>query len=204
MEGAEIALLGRFAFTITFLVMLLLISGMIADHNSATIALLCGVSFFFFFGCLVLLALSGQLARIHGDYQKEKTTRHYQQLYFSVNSLELPSLPAPRDERVFMPPDSHFIPAVPAVDDGLKLAAYDFVYALFSDGAPDPKRILSEESKSPGQIQFKKPRPEVVEYLLALDIVRVGANKMLFFNTAQFPTLVEAGRMIKFGKREQP
>lgn len=195
--------IGKFALLTVTLVTAMLIVGMIADHQRVALALVCGLVFFSLFGGLVILAETGQLATIIVSGQREKTTRIRDRMQYSLYVQPAVEQPAFELVEPAQLPDQRFIPAIPNADEGVKIASYDFVYNLYSGGAIDETRVLPKESKSPGQIQFKKPRGEVVEYLLSLGMVRVGENRMLFFDYIRYPTLVEAKRAIKHGIRRE-
>lgn len=195
--------LGTFSIVIGFLVTVFLVGALIADHNSVTTTVVGGLVFFTLFAAMVLLVSSGQLASILINHQKETTVRLRDRQQYSLYLQ-------PQGHITLVEPEQieeqsvlahRFIPAVPTVEDGVKIACYDFIYGLFKDGAPDPDRILGKDTKSPYQIQAKKPRPEVLEYLMSLGMVWSNERKMLFFDTDRYPTLVEAQRAVKFGVR---
>lgn len=210
--------LGKFSLLTVSVVTVLLTAGLIADRQKVTLALICGLTFFTLFGGMVIVVLSGQLTAIIVNHQKERRLRIRDQLHFSLYQPVLPApimtpqLPEVGDtmgergeinyDPLSYPPPPHFVPAVPAVGDNIKVSAYEFVNNLFVDGSIDSKRVLPEGSRSPGQIQLKKPRPEVLEYLLSLGMVKTNEQRMLFFNVEQFPTLVHAKRAIKIGVKE--
>lgn len=207
--------LGKFSLLTILLVTVLLIGGMIADKQRVALAFICGVTFFTVFGGMVIFVLSGQLASIIINHQKERTVRLRDRMQYEIYSqpseqisLVQPQRLEDRSEIVekgeIDTPQLHptFVPAVPSVEEGIKITSYEFVYNLYEGGSLNPAKVLPEGSKSPGQIQYKKPRPEVVDYLLALGMIKVGDNKMLFFNYKLYPTLREAQRAIKHGVRE--
>lgn len=197
--------LGKFALRSILYVTILLIGGMIADKQKVTLAFLSGITFFIFFGGAVILVLSGQLAVMFLGYQREKTVRDFNMMQYqlyqaspprleTVKAVEKQLLPEPR------PSLPSFIPAVPAVDERLKLSCYNFVLGLFKDGTIDREKVLGEDTKKPGQIQGKKPAPEVVEYLLSLDMIWIDEKtKMPFYNESKYPTQREAQQAIKHG-----
>src|SRR5262245_27061125 len=165
--------LGKFSLLTVFLVTVLLVGGLIVDKQAVTLAFVCGVSFFVLFGGLVILTLSGQLVRLIEIHQKERTVRLRDELHFSlyepvalpkVEVVPVMALPEPPTA----PEGARFIPAVPLVEEHIKVSAYEFINNLYENGAINPKRVLPETSKSPNQIQLRKPRPEVLEYLLSL------------------------------------
>lgn len=206
-SNSHLGPLVRFSLTIVFAVTVLLIGGLIADKQSTTLAVVSGTLFFTLFGGFVILVLSGQLTRIHETHEKEQTVRQRDRMSFSlVTAPQLPVQPEVREVMAETPalPTNTFVPAVPEGREGVKIAAYDFIYALFengTEGKPDPKRVLPKESKAPGKIQYSKPKPEVLEYLMGLDMVRMDEGKMIFYNEPDFPTLVEAKRTIKHGRK---
>lgn len=202
--------LGKFSLLTITLVTVLLIGGMIADKQRVAMAFICGVSFFSLFGGMVILVLSGQLASMINNFQREKTVRLRDEMQFKlyvqptqqISVVQPEQLPDMERDKIVDKNKPYFVPAVPSVEEGIKIASYEFIYNLFEGGALNGTKVLPEGSKSPGQIQHKKPRPEVVEYLLALGMVSVGENRMLFYNYTRYPTLVEAQRAIKHGVRE--
>lgn len=199
--------LGKFALLTVFLVTVLLIGGMIADKQRVALAFICGVSFFTLFGGMVIFILSGQLAAMVINHQNQRTVRMFNEMQFELYSkpaplIEVEDVEQPRLEDLG-PSLPKFVPAVPKVDDQLKLSAYDFVLKLFKEGQPDPEKILPKDSKSPGQIQAKKPRPEVVEYLLALGMVSLNERKMMVFNVDTYPTQRDAQNAIRSGIKER-
>lgn len=206
--------LGKFSLLTILLVTILLIGGMIADKQRVALAFICGVSFFTVFGGMVIFVLSGQLASIIINFQKEKTVRLRDRMQYELYAQPAQQITLVQPEqltanvadtevdRIVDKKASNFVPAVPSVEEGIKIASYEFIYNLFENGSLNPTKVLPEDSRSPGQIQHKKPRPEVVEYLLALGMVRVGENRMLFYNYTRYPTLREAQRAIKHGVRE--
>lgn len=195
--------LGKFALLTILLVTIMLIGGMIADKQKVTMAFICGVGFFTVFGGMVIFILSGQMAAMIINHQNQRTVRMFNTMQFQLYAKDAPRIveknvetPMLEDVRPSLP---GFIPAVPLVSDQLKLSCYDFIVGLFGeDGAPNPEKILGEDSKRPGQIQAKKPRPEVVEYLLGLGIVTVEPKtNMLFFKVKEYPTLRECQQAIR-------
>lgn len=193
--------LGRFALVIVFLATLVLIGGMVADKQRVAMAFMCGIGFFVVFGGFVILWLSGHLPAIIINAQNQKTMRLYHEqqfLLYQAHPMQIEvAEPQPLAE---LPMTKSFVPAVPRVEETLKLSAYDFVAGLYKDGAPDPERILPKEAKRPGQVQAKKPRAEVVEYLQALGMISVDEEtRMLFFHTDRYSTLRECHQAIKHG-----
>lgn len=194
--------IAKFSFLTAFCMAIVLIIGLVLDWKQVALAFVVGAVFFLGFGVFVVLVLSGQLAAIVNNYFVQKTIQRRDvmqfQLYFQpapqLEDAERPNLP---DLRPSLP---SFVPAVPSADEGIKIAAYDFVYQLFKEGRPDPERILGPETKRPYQIQFKNPRPEVLDYLLSLGMVsRHPQTRNLLFNVTDCPTLREAQQAIKHG-----
>ena len=192
---------------------LLLVGGLIADRQRTALAVICGTGFFALFGGFVILVLSGQLTRMHDTRQRERTVRERDRMSYSLYTA--PQLAVEGGEMghnggesimPLSPPTSYptFVPSVPTGREGVKIAAYDFIYSLFEggeNGLPDPQRVLGAGTRSPDRIQLRKPRPEVLEYLMGLEVVRVGEGKALFYNSRKYPTLVEAKRAIKLGRK---
>lgn len=200
--SASSGTLGKFSLLIIFLFTVLLIGGMIADKQRVALAFICGVSFFTVFGGMVIFVLSGQLAAMVINYQNQKTVRMFNTMQFSLYDRAVPQVELVQPDLLPEQAQSlpRFVPAVPQADEQLKLSAYDFVLGLFNNGQPDPERILPEGSNAPGQVQAKKPRPEVVEYLLGLGMISVNSkSRMLFFNVQKYSTLRKCQQAIKHG-----
>lgn len=66
-------ILGAFAIIADVLVTIFIVVGMAQDQHSVTVSVLSGVAFFFLFGALVLLTLSGTLTAIVTNGQNQKT-----------------------------------------------------------------------------------------------------------------------------------
>lgn len=198
---------GNFALLIVFCATCLLIGGMIADRQRVALAFVCGVSFFSFLVVMVMLVQTGQLVSAWKHYQSEKTIREQNRMQYEIYVRETPqlvqndqrSLPLEEsDQRSF--PTSNFVPARPAADEQVKVDSYAWVMGLFKSGQPDPERILSADKRSPDQVQAKKPRLEVLEYLLSLEMIRGGAKgEMLFFNQKTYNSLRKCQQAIKYG-----
>lgn len=193
-----------FSLSVVFLVTVILIVGMIVDRKSVTLSIVCGIGFFAVFGGFVISILSGQLTEMVINHQNQKTVRIFNKMQFELYQQEAPQLVTELPQLVAEVPQMaqipSFVPAVPKVGEHLKISTYEFVMGLYKDGAPDPERILPEGSKRPGQVQAKKPRPEVVDYLLALGMVRIDEEtRMMFFNVNKYPTLRECQQSIKHG-----
>lgn len=194
--------LAKFALLTVFAVTVLLIGGMIADRQRVLMAFICGTLFFSVFGGIVILVLSGQLGAMVINYQNQRTMRLHDERQFLLYQQPQVTVVEPLrvEERSVVKGLPNFVPAVPAVAEDVKLSSYGFVVGLFKDGQTNPERVLPEGSKSPGQVQAKKPKPEVVEYLLGLGMIRVDVkSRMMFFNVRDFPTLREAQQAIKHG-----
>lgn len=194
--------LGKFALLTVFLVTVLLIGGMIADRQRVAMAFICGVSFFSLFGGMVIFVLSGQLASIVINHQNQRTVRIFNEMQYALYDRSAPQIEVVEPAKLadLRPSLPSFVPAVPKVGEHLKISTYEFVMGLYKDGAPDPERILPEGSKRPGQVQAKKPRIEVVDYLLALGMIRIDEEtRMMFFNVDRYPTLRECQNSIKHG-----
>lgn len=194
---------GRFALSIVFAATCVLIGGMILDSQKVTLALTCGIAFFSFLVVLVLLVQTGQLASIVKHYESEKTLREQVRIQYELYVREAPQLPAPAPEPPTQPQAillNTYIPARPTPSEQVQVEAYAWVLALFKAGVPDPEKILPDTSRSPDQVQAKKPRPEVLEYLLSLEILRGGGKgEMLFFNQKVYSSLRVCQQAIKYG-----
>lgn len=192
---------GKFALAVVFAATCVIIAGMVLDSQSVTLALTCGIGFFTFLVILVLLVHTGQLASAYRHYETEKTLRTQARWQYEVYMRELPQPPFPALEEV---PQAillnTYIPARPVPSEQVKVDAYAWVMRLFKHGELDPERVLGPETRSPGQVQAKKPSAEVLEYLLALEVVRGGGKgEMLFFNYAIYPSLRFCQQAIKYG-----
>jgi hypothetical protein len=101
-----------------------------------------------------------------------------------------------------LPDTPRFVPAVPRTPEAVKVDAASFIAQLFdSDGAPLPNKITPNKK----QIQHKSPSDEAVEYLLALEIVRRGDGKQLYWNDdayTGYSTHLEAHEAIRTGVRK--
>ena len=161
---------GKFALAVVFAATCVLIGGMILDNQRVALALICGIGFFTFLVILVLLVLTGQLASAYRYYESERTIRHQVRLQYEmyVREAHAPSLIEEEVESQAILLNTYkgaaFVPARPAPSEQMKVDAYAWVMRLFKNGMPDPERILSKESRSPGQVQAKKPSAEVLEY----------------------------------------
>lgn len=205
LEGSHQKSLVQFSLTIVFAVTVLLIGGLIADRQRASLAVLCGTTFFALFGGFVILVLSGHLTRLHATKEREKTVRERDRIRLHLYTAPQIGVVEERGEMVTpITARTTFVPAVPAGSEGVKIAAYNFIYTLFEhgeQGRPDPKRVLDEETRSPNRIQLRKPREEVLDYLMGLGMVWEDENKVLFYNRKDFSTLIEAKLAIKRGRR---
>lgn len=194
---------GKFALSIVFAATCVLIGGMILDSQKVTLALTCGISFFSFLVVLVLLVQTGQLASAYRHYESEKTLRVQARIQYEVYLREpektpLPEPPLPKQPQGILL--NTYIPARPPAGEQVKVEAYAWVLALFKNGVPDPERILGSASRSPGQVQAKKPSKEVLEYLLSLEMVRGGGKgEMLFFQQETYSSLRVCQQAIKYG-----
>lgn len=190
--------LGQFALGIGFLFTVFMVTGMIVDQKSVTLAFLCGTLFLAFLVVLVVLSVSGQLAAIVINGQNERTKQEYNRMQYSLYmrepaQLEMGTLPQLEES----PQQRNFIPARPQADERIKVSAYEFINNLYLDEVPDPERVLPKEHHSrPGQIQWTKPKKDVLEYLLALGVIREGEGRMLFLNF-EYDTLRKAKLAIK-------
>jgi hypothetical protein len=93
-----------------------------------------------------------------------------------------------------------YIPARPIPTEQVQVDAYAWVMRLFRHGEIDPEKVLGAETRSPGQVQAKKPREEVLQYLLSLEMVRGGSKgEMLFFNQEVYTSLRTCQQAIKYG-----
>lgn len=186
----------------------LLSTGMVLDRHSVTVSVLSGVGFYGAIAGLLILWQPGALPFVLVNRQHEVTERRRDQLQFKA---QMAFAPTPRMnvvdpvQLVSTPPailteGKRFVPAVPGADARLKLSCVEFVTTLFDDnGSPNPRRILAAHTRRPGQVQAGKPKPEVLDYLTALQMVSEGDGGMLFFDVELYPTLREAINAIKRG-----
>lgn len=144
-----------------------------------------------------LLAVNGGIATMFASYQEQRTIRRRDMLQYGlwqeqaarritvVDPLQIEDAPPSPPQ---LPEANNYVPAVPPSDETLKLACYQFVRALFDEGGrPSPKRILPPHTKSPGLVQYEKPKRDVVEYLTSLGMVWENERKQLFFDVERYP-----------------
>jgi hypothetical protein len=205
--SASNAALGRFSLIVIFAVTVLLIWGMSLDQKRVALAFLCGTAFAAFLVIFVVLVLSGQLAAIIINGQKERTKREHDRMQYWLYMREAPQMTVFEPEQVeesrnFLP-TANFVAARSEANPFLQVAAYEFILQLFEDGENpgekviDRDKILGEGTKRPGQIQnTKKPREEVVNLLLELGVVTVNEWNMLVYNERQYPTLRDVHQTI--------
>lgn len=196
--------LGSIVTAANVLVALILIVAMIADRHSATTAALAGIFYFSVSTTAVLLTLSGTLTQVITNGQVQRTIRQLNTLRYAaleqaphahlVDPLRLTSRPT--TPTLALPPS--YVSAIPPADERLKLSCLEFVNALFLDnGTPNPKRILGRNTKRPGQVQYAKPRPDVLAYLHGLQMIWVEEDAMLFWDTDAYPHRADAVEAIR-------
>lgn len=167
------------------------------DGHSVTVSMLAGVGFYLVVA--VLLITAPFLTAIIIAWQREVTIRRYNALPYEMaqdaqKSFQVVDQPRigykPTTPPLRLPESPRYVPAIPPADERLKLACYSFVRDLFDEeGRPIPKRILGGHTKSPSLVQYEKPKPDVVSYLLSLQMVWENERKQLFFNVEDYPTL---------------
>lgn len=200
--------LAKFAIGADVLVTAIIIIGMWVDSGSATIAVVSGVIFFLVFGCVVILALTGTIKEVAINGQNQRTMRemyrlqYYAQTAPRVSVVDPVQLPYSQPDALQLPDTPRFVPAVPRTPEAVKVDAASFIAQLFdSDGAPLPNKITPNKK----QIQHKSPSDEAVEYLLALEIVRRGDGKQLYWNDdayTGYSTRQDAHEAIRTGVRK--
>jgi hypothetical protein len=196
---------------ISLLVALCIVTGMIVDKQSVTVSVITGGATYGIVAVLLILWQPGALPWIIVSRMREVTIRRYNELQFDaleaqaerkqVAIVDTPRIVStPPVAPMQLPDTPNFVSPVPPTDERIKLDAYNFVAGLFDEyGRLHPKRVLPKESKRPGQVQSPKPKSETVEYLVALGIVRVGDQRMLFYNTEHFSALRKAAIVIESG-----
>lgn len=183
----------------------LLSAGMVIDKHSVTVSVLSGVGFYGAIAGLLVLWQPGALPYVLVNRQREVTERRRDEMQYKIHVASLPTSQVAVVDPLQLasaPPvaGGRFVSAVPSIDARLKLAAYEFVTTLFDDeGRPNPRRILAAHTRRPGQVQAGKPKPEVLDYLLSLQMLAEREGGMLFFDVARYPTLHEAINAIKRG-----
>jgi len=190
---------GGTAVVVIAMLLLTIIILYITSRNAASAPYgIVGSVVFFLAGTPIgLLAVNGGLATMFASYQEQRTIRRRDALQYGlwqeqaarritvVDPLQIEDSPPLPPQ---LPEAAHYVPAVPVADEALKLACYQFVRALFEEGGrPSPKRILPPHTKSPGLVQYEKPKRDVVEYLTALGMVWENERKQLFFDTDRYP-----------------
>jgi hypothetical protein len=178
----------------------LLSLGMILDRHSVTVSVLSGVAFY---GAIAGTLVATPLILNHQDQvtirrRDEMPYRYLPQPEARVGLVDPVRLPVAAS----LPDTPRFVPAVPRIQDNIKVAAAGWVTQLFdtSDGTPLPTKI----TRNKGQVQIKSPEPEVVEYLASLGIVRVGDGKQLYWQMDTCPTYRYALNAIRTGVKPTP
>lgn len=197
--------LATFALSANLFVTVIVGGALWADSGSAIVGVVSGVAFFLVFGCVVILALTGTIKEVAINGQNQRTLRQMHQLqYHAQITVERPAqgvYTLPVESPLQLPDTPRFVPAVPPTQDMVRVDAMNFVAQLFDrEGQPLPQKITPRK----GQIQHKSPSNEAVEYLLALEIVRRGEGKQLYWNNdaySGYSTRDEAMRAIKTGVR---
>lgn len=193
---------GNFPIAVVFAATCIIIWGMIADNQRVALAITCGIAFFSFLVVMVMLVQTGQLVAAYHIYQKEKTLREQNKMQYELLVREPLQITAEgeKGETNYAPIAPNFVPARPNVSEEVKVAAYAWVMPLFKDGSLDTEKVLGAGTRSPGQVQAKKPAPEVLEYLLGLEVVSGGGKgEMLFFNAKAYDSLRKCQQAIKYG-----
>lgn len=179
------------------------------NEESAIAGVWGSVAFFLFGTPIGLLAVNGGIASMFASWQEQRTFRQLHRLQYDaqmeqtaraqvVDHPRLPSVPSAPPMQ--LPQSPTFVSPIPPADEQLKLACYQFVRALFDEGGrPSPKRVLAPHTKSPGLVQYEKPKPDVVEYLKSLYMVWENERKQLFFDVDRYPTLRKCVTAIKIG-----
>lgn len=200
---------GGTAIVVIAMLLLTVIIIFITSRNagSAPYGIVGSVVFFLVGTPIGLLAVNGGIAAMFASYHEQRTLQRRDTLQYGlwqeqaarrvtvVDPLLLEDRPpAPP----LLPEQPSFVPAVPLADEALKLACYQFVRALFEDGGrPSPKKVLPAHTKSPGLVQYEKPKPNVVEYLKALGMVWENDRRQLFFDVERYPYLSRCITAIK-------
>lgn len=169
--------------------------GMIADKHSVTVSVLSGVAFY---GTVAGILVMTPLILNHQD---NVTIRRRDELPYRYMPQHTPHIgivdPVRLPEPAPLPQSQRFIPAVPATRESLKATAAGWITQLFDpdDGTP----LASKITRNKGQVQVKSPDFEIVEYLEALGMVRVGDGKQLYWQADTYPTLRYAINAIRTG-----
>jgi hypothetical protein len=170
-----------------------------SQHDNSGWAGIWGTAAFFTIATTIgLLAVNGGLASMWGDWQREKTIRNRDKHQFRIwqqqaHQQRISVIEQDLLQTGYEPPAlsqaPSFVPAVPDADVRVKMACAKFIVDLFDDqGRPNPKMILPDTAKRPGQVQAKKPGSAPLEYMQSLGMIDVGDDGMLFFNTDRYPT----------------
>lgn len=180
---------------------IVIVVGMLINQYSVTTAVLSGASFYG--GIAALLVLAPHVTRIIVNGQNQMTTRHCAELPYRYAVSTQPRMTVVDPVQIAheapaqLPQTPNFVPAIPRTDDKVKVDAGNFVTQLFdsSNGRPLPSRI----TRNKGQIQWKSPSPEAVEYLVSLGIVQAPEGKQLYYNGTDYPTLRDALNAVRTG-----
>jgi hypothetical protein len=185
---------------------LIVMVGFIWDSHSVTVSVLAGVGVYG--GMATLLIVTPHAKDIAIAHMKEVTIRQnnlhpyeMQEKQLTAHVIDPVRIPSPQPVAPVRLPDStSYVPAVPRTQPTVKLDAANYINQLFDSntGQPIPTKI----TPNVGQIQHPNPSQEAIDYLMALDIVRRGKGKQLYYNRDTYtgcPTLREAINRINSG-----
>jgi hypothetical protein len=186
--------LAKFAIWADVGVTIVVMGAMYFDYRSATVAVLSGVTFFLFFGSLVILTLSGTLKEVITNGQNNRTQRMMLRLQY--DHATQPAITLVEPPRLAQTPPAQLTYAstfVSPVDDSAEREAAAWLLQLYgSDGQPDPKKVLLQSDKErPGRIRVAAPSRPAKELLLTKHILLdLGTGYRL--NLVRAPTIHEA------------
>lgn len=200
---------GGTAIVVIAMLLLTIIILYITSRNSmsAPYGILGSVAFFLVGTPLGLLAVNGGMAEMWKVSQEQMTIRLRDRLDTQLQiSYQQPQVQVVQPQQIEYKPDadslqSHsgrrFVSAVPRTADTTRVDAANFVTQLFTTDA-------TYITPNKGQIQYKSPSPQAIEYLISLGIVREGPGKRLYWNIYTqdgSPTIGDAIQSVRSGRR---
>lgn len=180
MAQAQHDALAKFAISADVLVTIIVIAISWFDSGSAKEAMYSGVTFFFLFGALVILTLSGTLKEVWMNGQNNRTQRQLHRLQYNLTNAPAMTLVEPPRLPLHSPPAQPQLSStfVAPVDDGAQREAAAWLLQLYqADGTPDPKKVLlASDKERPGRIRIAGPSRAAKELLLARHIIHDLGN----------------------------
>jgi hypothetical protein len=175
-------------------VTIVVMGAMYFDYRSATVAVLSGVTFFLFFGSLVILTLSGTLKEVITNGQNNRTQRMMLRLQYdhaTQPAIKLADpLPLPYTPPAQLTYASTF---VSPVDDSAEREAAAWLLALYTEqGDPHPRKVnLSDKKERPGRVWAKSPSEAALQVLTQRGVVHNLGNGIRLSLT-RCPTVTDA------------